>query len=347
MKIWIDVLTPKQYHFFGHFFNKLKHKHKILVTSRNYNQVKNITKFGKMPLKLVGKHGGAKKSDKLKASNNRTKLLMEKIQKFSPDLVISFCSPEASRVAFGLGIKHIAFSDSPHANAVMKLSLPLVQKLMTPWIIPKKEFTKFGISEKNIIHYKAIDASIIIKRQISNNSIKISRNKKIILIRIEETEAAYASKNKNKFVIILKNIIKKCPNARIIVLSRYKWQNDFLKQNFGNRIKIIKNLVDGKSLLLQSDIFVGSGGTMTAESALLGIPTISYSAIPNIVENFLAKKKLLIKSTKPEIIAKSTVRLLNLSDIERKKIRNRAKKIQNLMEDPYSKLILTIKSTVK
>jgi len=347
LKIWIDVLTPKQYHFFGHFFNKLEHKHKILVTSRNYHQIQNITKFGNMRLKLVGKHGGSKKSDKLKASNNRTKLLMEKIQKFSPNLVISFCSPEASRVAFGLGIKHIAFSDSPHANAVMKLSLPLVQKLMTPWIIPKKEFTKFGISEKNIIHYKAIDASIIIKRQIINNPPKISRNKKIILVRIEETEAAYASKNRSKFVIILKDIIKKCPDARILVLSRYKWQNDFLKQNFGNKIKIMKNLVDGKAVLLEADVFVGSGGTMTAESALLGIPTISYSAIPNIVENFLAKKKLLIKSTKPEIIAKSTLRLLNLSNIERKKIKKRAKKIQKSMEDPYSKLISTIKSTIK
>ena len=347
MNIWIDVLTPKQYHFFEYFFHKLRKKHKILVTSRDYQQLKNITKFGDMPLKSIGKHGGAKKSDKLRASNTRVNLLIRKIQKFSPDLVISFCSPEASRVAFGLGIKHIAFSDSPHANAVMKLSLPLVQKLMTPWIIPKKEFTKFGISEKNIIHYKAIDASIIVKRQISNNSIKISRNKKIILIRIEETEAAYASKNKNKFVIILKNIIKKCPNARIIVLSRYKWQNDFLKQNFGNKIKIIKNLVDGKSLLLQSDVFVGSGGTMTAESALLGIPTISYSAIPNIVENFLAKKKLLIKSRNPQTVAKSTSQLLNISNSERTKIRNHAKKIQKSMEDPYSKLILAMKSTVK
>ena len=90
-----------------------------------------------MPLKLVGKHGGSKKSDKLSASNDRTKHLIKKVQKFSPDLIISFCSPEASRVAFGLGIKHVAFSDSPHASAVMKISLPLVQKLMTPWIIPK------------------------------------------------------------------------------------------------------------------------------------------------------------------------------------------------------------------
>ena len=106
----------------------------------------------------------------------------------------------------------------------------------------------------------------------------------------------------------------------------------------------MKNLVDGKSLLLQSDVFVGSGGTMTAESALLGIPTISYSAVPNIIENFLAKKKLLIKSSKPEMIAKSTAQLLGISNFERKKIRNHAKKFQKSMEDPYSKLLLAMKS---
>ncbi len=47
---------------------------------------------------------------------------------------------------------------------------------------------------------------------------------------------------------------------------------------------------DGKHLLNNTDIFIGSGGTMTAESALMGIPTISYNAVPNIIENFLVKK---------------------------------------------------------
>ena len=113
------------------------------------------------------------------------------------------------------------------------------------------------------------------------------------------------------------------------------------------QIEIIKKIVDGKLLLLQSDVFVGSGGTMTAESALLGVPTISYSAVPNIIQNFLAKKKLLIKSTNPKFVAKSTSDLLTLSDFKRKKIKNHAKKIQKSMEDPYSKLILAMKSTVK
>ena len=41
-----------------------------------------------------------------------------------------------------------------------------------------------------------------------------------------------------------------------------------------------------------TDIFIGSGGTMTAESALMGIPTISYNAVPNIIEKFLGEKNI-------------------------------------------------------
>ncbi len=50
----------------------------------------------------------------------------------------------------------------------MRLTIPLVQKILTSRIIPKKEFTKYGIDEKNIIHYKAIDAAVTIKSDIKN-----------------------------------------------------------------------------------------------------------------------------------------------------------------------------------
>ena len=101
----------------------------------------------------------------LKPVLDRMKKLSLLINEFSPDLVISFCSPEAARISFGMGINHIAFCDSPHANAVMKLTLPLIQKLLIPWIIPKKEFSKYGIDKKNIIQYKAIDAYVTMKRR--------------------------------------------------------------------------------------------------------------------------------------------------------------------------------------
>jgi len=112
--------------------------------------------------------------------------MSRKIEVFSPDLAISYCSPEAARISFGLGIKHIAFCDSPHANAVMRLTLPLIQKLLIPHVIPKNEFSRYGIDKKNIISYKAIDAVVTIKRKINQNeSLPFKNNKrKNILIRI-------------------------------------------------------------------------------------------------------------------------------------------------------------------
>ena len=78
--------------------------------------------------------------NKLLASLDRSKLLTKKIEKWNPDLLISFCSPEASRVAYGLGIPHIAFSDSPHAKAVMRLSLTLYYKITNTMDYSKTRF---------------------------------------------------------------------------------------------------------------------------------------------------------------------------------------------------------------
>ena len=160
MKIWIDILTPKQLLFSEPIIEKLGQKHKILCTSREYNEVSKLGKIRDFDLIFVGKHGGGDKESKLRASINRIEKLSRKIKKFEPDVVISFGSPEAARISFGLGIKHIMFCDSPHANAVMKLTLPLIQKLLIPSVIPKEEFSKFGINQKDIVQYKAIDAVV-------------------------------------------------------------------------------------------------------------------------------------------------------------------------------------------
>jgi len=341
LKIWFDILTPKQYLFFGYFVQKLRKQNKIVCTSRKYEQVNGITKFGSINPIIIGKHGGKNSVNKLLASLNRSKLLTKKIEKYGPDLLVSFCSPEASRVAYGLGIPHIAFSDSPHAQAVMKLSLPYVTKLLTPWIIPKKDFQIFGINYKNIIHYRAIDAGVIIKNYKQNKQTKL-KSKKIILIRPEELEAAYIRK-KSKTIKIIEKIIEKFPNEQKIVLSRYKEQSNELKKNFGTSISILSKPVNGKELLSDIDCFIGSGGTMTAESGLLGIPTISLNAVPNKIEDFLVKKKIIVRSENPDRISKEIYQALNDVRIINNRKKN-AKKLVSSFEDPYQILLKTIRS---
>ena len=321
---------------------RMKKNHTILCTSRDYLQVTQLAKIRKLKLIIVGKHGGSRSHDKLNASLHRAKSLSVRIKKFSPDLTISFCSPEAARVSYGLDISHICFSDSPHATAVMRLVIPLVQKLLIPWIIPKKEFTKFGINDKDIISYRAIDAAVIVKRKISKyNKIRSKKNgRKTIVVRVEEEYASYSTK-KRPAIPIIKEIIKNFPNEEIIVMGRYASQAIHLEQVFGKKIRVLSKVVDSKVLLKNTDIFIGSGGTMTAESALLGIPTISYNAIPNIIETYLVKKKLVIRKTNPKQMVNSIEKILGSSNSE---IKNRSKKMLNSMEDPYHTLVKTMKS---
>ena len=341
MKIWFDILTPKQYLFFEYFIQKLRKQHKIFCTSRKYEQVNGIRKFGSINPVIVGKHGGKNNVNKLLASLERSKLLTKRIERSDPDLLVSFCSPEASRVAFGLGIPHIAFSDSPHAKAVMKLSLPYATKLLTPWIIPKRDFAEFGIDDRNIIKYRAIDAAVIIKNYKKSKQ-KKSNAKKIILIRPEETEAAYITK-KSKTVKIIKKIVEKFPDEQKIVLSRYKDQSNNLKKIFGADISLLSKPVNGKELLSKVDCFVGSGGTMTAESGLLGIPTISLNAIPNRIEDYLVKKKIIVRSDNPDKISKEIFQSINNAQISSKRKKN-AKKLVATFEDPYQVLLKTIRT---
>jgi hypothetical protein len=366
LKIWFDILTPKQLLFFEPIIQRLKKNYTVLCTSRKYNQVTDLAKIRKQKLVIIGKYGGVKKHDKLDASLSRSKLLVRKISKFLPDITLSSCSPEAARVSYGLGIPHVCFSDSPHATAVMKLSLPYANKLLIPWIIPKNDFKNMGIEPKNIIQYKTIDAAQITKQKVffgCGTDIN-SRRWKTILIRTPEDEAAYSSKQSD-VVDIIKKIEKNHFGCHIIVLTRYEKQAESLKKKFSksaqnklrgqelvrSKFQIVSKVVDGEKMLLDSDVFVGSGGTMTAESALLGVPTISYNAIPNRIEDYLVSKKIIARCMTPNKVAERITRVFQLTSYRgggsEHTRRLELQKFVNSLEDPYPILLKTIKSILK
>ena len=334
MKIWLDILTPKQLLFFEPMMKKLSKKHRVLCTTRRYREVDHLIKIRKLRMQIIGKHGGSDNSDKLKANLSRMKGLMPIIEKFKPDVTISFCSPDAARISYGLQIKHVAFSDAPHAEAIMRLTIPLIQKLLTPWVIPKKEFTKYGILPKNIIHYKSIDAALIISQKAKKNTVpQMSKKGRNILFRTYEVNASYTKKK-----IDLVKIIKKLAaieNVNVIVLGRYSDEIAQLAKNLNNQVTILKKSVDSTEILEMTDVFVGSGGTMTAESALRGIPTLSYNAIPNIIEEYLVRRKLVIRIDQTNELDKLILRILNKKSDTQK---NRAKKEFKSMENPMKKL---------
>ncbi|MGE3859219.1 MAG: DUF354 domain-containing protein [Nitrososphaeraceae archaeon] len=361
MRIWFDILTPKQIMFFKYFVERLKKdNHDILCTGREYREAKELALLKKINIKSIGKHGGDNKFEKLNASTERAYLLSEIINSFNPNLTVSFSSPEAARVSFGLGIKHFNFNDSPHATAVAKLTIPLVDRLFCPWVIPFKEWTKFGLEKDKITRYRALDPIVWVKKELENinnqevikmkKSLNIEEGKKVILIRPEEIKASYIADKKLKNSIeVIEKIVNNFSNKyNILILARYKDQIDFYKERFEKKIgtKVIETVTDGMLLLRIADLFIGAGGTMSAEAALIGKPVISITPINFHVENYLIKTGLIKKISNSNTLNKYIKSILST---EAQSINEKKSTFTNSIsqQDKINKISRTITSNME
>jgi len=345
--ILIDILTPKQALFFCKLAEKLQDRgYNVHLTSRNYDETIQILERNKKNAKIIGEYGKTLQ-EKLLNSLDRTRELAKFELDLGIDLTISFSSVEAARSSFGLSIPHFCVSDSPHASAVSRLSLPLSDKLFAPSIIPKKEWLQYGIESNKIFTYNAIDPVVWIKDTKPNQNdltcLNLNPNKDTITVRLEETFASYLlGTDSMKYSItfeVIDRLLNEKPDMQIVVLPRYKEQINLLKQKFSDRIIIPTSLVYAPSLLLVSEVFIGGGGTMTAEAALLGIPTIScFPGGSTYVEQFLSKHGLLKRIMDAEMIVTWVSEVL-AGKISKKELKQGAKNLMDKMDDPLEVII--------
>lgn len=102
-------------------------------------------------------------------------------------------------------------------------------------------------------------------------------------------------------------------------------------------------MVDGLELLKSVDVFIGAGGTMTAESALLGKPTISIAPVHFYVDDYLKRTGLIKRAfTMSRLV--SLVNLFLNDDHNCMLLKEKARGILQTMEDPIDKLVLYINS---
>lgn len=343
MKIFIDILTPKQCMLFSKLSERLRKGGKqVVLATREYREVTQLLQMKGIQAKVVGKHGGGRLPIKLEASVKRTLRLTSVMKKEKPDIAISFSSPETARVSFGLGIPHICVNDSPHAQAVARLTIPLSERLLTPKMIPKRVWTRFGIQASKIIQYKALDPWAWLKELQPNENVLaqlgLEKSRPILTFRPEETFAAYLLGKTAKtttIIPIIRRLVDEFPDSQAVVVPRYETQASVLKRVLGGKALVCDSVIDTPSLLSFTSVFVGAGGTMTAEAALLGVPTFScYPDKPFLVEKYLIKQELITRETNLKRLEARVIEAIsNLEKVKKEHI-GRAKKLTDGFEDP-------------
>lgn len=351
MKVWLDILTPKQANFFGEFQHRLTAKgFKTVLTTREYREVNELLALKGLKVIKAGRHGGGELKDKLLESSKRVSALTEIVADQQPDVAISFASPEAARVAFGLKIPHYCISDSPHAEAVCKLTIPLSQKLFTPWVVPLHAWTRYGATVRDVVRYKALDPVVWLGSYKSDrkalDGLNLDLNKPIVVIRTPEEFAAYLNDRSSSLPNKVTDVVAKVSDVngdsmQTVVLPRYE-QGDKLRRRFGNRVVVPEHVVDAMPLLRAASVFIGGGGTMTAEAALLGVPVISYyPGEPTFVERFLINYGLVERVLDPGRIAQRVLAIFKSEDF-REFYQKKSAKLVRTLEDPLRVIIRRI-----
>lgn len=336
LRVWLDALTPKQLLFFEYMARRLEPDHQVLFTARSGMGVEALAKIRGLRPVFIGEYGGGSLSGKLVSHLDRARDLVDTVQKFSPNIAINSGSPDAARVSFGLQIPHVGFSNTPHAEAVCRLYVPLLNRLLIPWYIRKDAFSKYGIGQDRITQYKALDEVAIVRNRPAvwdAAAAGLQDGKKTILFRTYESEAAYIQHHTD-MASILDSLSTGMPDCNIVVVCRYRQQADQLRTI--NGIIILDKPVDSGALLSHCDILIGSGGTMTTEAVLRGVPTISYEPIPNITEQYLVQNGYVIRAKGADNILRTVQQMIH-QDVE--PYRKRARAFVSSMDDPYDTLV--------
>ena len=342
MRLWLDVLTPKQLLFFRPVVEELnKLGHEVLATTRHYREVEQLSELLRFDLKYVGARGGKDPVDQLRASLERMNSLLPLVEQFQPNISMSVASADCARISFGVRCKHVAVSDSPHSVIAGKLSLPFSHHLLTPWIIPYLAWYRFGLQRREITKYKALDPAAWLKRPplSSSEQLKLDRAKPTILVRLEESYAPYMLGTDETWPDkVLHKLSSEFGHCNLVALCRYEDQLEKVQQRFGDRFCVPERVVDGAGLIRQSDVFIGMGGTMTTEAALIGVPTISaYQGYGLYTERYLSTSGLLLRTHNVERLSNLVRKCL--TPRYKKHCTRKAKRVLDSMEDPVERIV--------
>lgn len=282
--VWFEVLTPKQAMLFLAIGKELqKFGFTCHYTTRDHDYILDIFKVHKIEPISIGHYGGKSLEEKLLASVKRVVKLTENIISLpnKPAVAISFSSPDASRVAFGLGIPLILMNDTAHSKPVAKLTFALANYLLTPSCIPKEIFTQLGANPQTMFNYNGVDEVEYIIGDNHQKFLKlrekaIEKDNMYLAYRPEESFASYMKdKDSKPYLEILEYIIENY-QRKIIVFPRYPIQREIILEKFEGQIEIPLNGFYFLNLLANAEIVITGGGTMAREAALLGVPSITY-----------------------------------------------------------------------
>lgn len=273
--IWLDASTPKRALLASAIARMLREEgYETIVTARSYDYTVKVLEAVGEHYVVAGTHGGKSLKGKLLADIGRMIDLDTIIDEWEPRALISYPSPPAARVAFGRAIPYIALGDTPHGEAMNRLSYPLARVVIVSEFIAR-EIERFVLGKFTPLEvFHGVDEILYVAQHAPDPGAVRSLGLEpfgYVILRPEEFKAHYYREIEESLVLRLVEEVKR-HGLTPVVLPRYKEHHvEALRKG----AVIISRPFIGLDLAYFSAAVVTGGISMAREAALMGTPGIS------------------------------------------------------------------------
>jgi predicted glycosyltransferase len=271
MHIWIDLTNSPHVNFFAAMIEELRREHEVLLTCRPLANTTDLLRQKGFAYHVVGSHYGKNKFKKAFGFWWRVIQLSSFLRGRRIDVAISHSSPQCSLVARLWGIRSIYLNDNEHA-ALNRLCFLCANTIMVPEFLSVEKVRRQWGNPEKVIRYPGVKEGIYLAALSKSQTSGGSSHPTEIFIRPEPWAAQYYDGALNfldDLIVSLKD------RYSIILLPRGERQAEHYRQARFHGIAIPAEPLTLEDMVSRCLLFIGAGGTMTREAAVLGIPTIS------------------------------------------------------------------------
>jgi len=277
----------------------------VLVTYRDHAQTAELTRERFPAAVEIGAPSPPGRARKAAAIAGRVARLRRWARRERPQLALSHNSYAQLLAARSLRIPSVTAMDYEHQPA-NHIAFRAANRILLPEAVPAAIVGKQGARGAKVVRYRGLKEEVYLgdfepdEGILDRLGVERPAGGAIVVTRSAPAGAAYHP-DENPLLDDCLRVLDARPTIVTVALARHGWQRRALRELGLARVVVPEGAVDARSLLYAADAFIGAGGTMSREAALLGLPTWSaFAGERPAVDEWLEREGRLAELTDPD-----------------------------------------------
>lgn len=271
MRVWLDMANSPHPVLLAPVASALAERgHELVVTGRDHAQTKDLTLATWPSAYIAGRESPTGYHDKARAVGRRIRSLWRYVEGKPIDVAVSLNSYAQIVAARLRRIPTVTLMDYEYQPA-NHVAFRLADRVAVPTVFPDRRLRVYGAAGTRVRRFDGFKEEIYLASPASANLAPPPprRSGALRVIFRPPAHGALYHRGANAAFDAALRVAGRRDDLEALVLPRLDHQRELYAGWTG--IDIMARTVDGLATLRSADIFVGAGGTMSREAALLGL----------------------------------------------------------------------------